>query len=121
MRVRCIAATHKFRTGPAAADWLEMLDVEDSQFQTPGEGKPVYGTIDVYLKDGPEGDRYCHIRSPRIDRQTGKPLEVFLPLERLISWEPMPEGMRARLYPEERVALQSHHDIQVERMGKRAR
>jgi hypothetical protein len=76
------------------------LDAEDGHLEAGVRGEDSWrrGTIDVYLKNGPEGDRYARIWNPRIDRQTGHPLEVIIPLEHVIQFERMPDDMIKRLY-----------------------
>jgi hypothetical protein len=64
------------------------------------------GTIDVYYGQGPEGDlpggetgaRYCIIRSPHQDKQTGGPYVLIVGLEACMGIEPLTPEMARRLY-----------------------
>jgi hypothetical protein len=101
MRARAIKFTESVRTGPEARDWMPGLDVLDAHFAAGVKGEEGYriGHIDVYLDAGPLGSRYVRLWSPRIDRQTGAPLEVLVPMERVVSWEPLSAELAASLYP----------------------
>ncbi len=102
-RARNIKFTHPVRVAPESGAYFDSIDAaEDAFFQSGASGgRPAHGERNVYgeiLVDKP--NREVIIRNPNIDRQTGKPMVVHVPLERVVSWEPMTPDVEARLYPE---------------------
>jgi hypothetical protein len=99
---RSITFTHGQRVDPRQGWRPESLDVTDGNFADGVKGEDNYktGRIEVYLGDGPDGgSRYVRVWNPRTDQQTGKPMQVLVPLERVVAWEPLHEDMAAALYP----------------------
>jgi hypothetical protein len=110
MRVRAVRFTHGVRTGvKSSVNDLTALDVTDDHLRVGVRGEPGYrvASIDAYFGPGPEGDlpggetgaRYLIIRSPCIDLQTGEPLTVVVPLERVLDCQPLSETQAAIIYP----------------------
>jgi len=76
MKARTISFTHPVRTGPTTLDRKERLIVEARG----SEGI----TIEVILEQ-----RLVKISNPKLDQTTREPIEVWVPFERVVEWEPL--------------------------------
>jgi hypothetical protein len=104
VRARSIKFTHEVRVAPEAGAQFGSIEAEQDSFFQAGitGGRPAHGERVVYgeiLVD--KAGREVIIKNPNIDRLTGKPLIVHVPLERVVSWEPMTPEVEARMYPTE--------------------
>lgn len=112
--MRAISATfrHPVRYAPQTANRLDSFRVEHPDFCAGVKGEDSYrvGTIDVFLKEGPEGERYCRIWNPNSDRLNGGgPMVTYVPMEAVASWEPMSEDKLREFYPHEFPAPKVKH------------
>jgi hypothetical protein len=89
MRARTISFTHEVRTGPTVSDRKNRLRLDDKGFAG--------GTIDVDITK-----RVVKLWNPAIDPTTREPVEVGIPIERVVDWEPLSEAQAELFYPKKK-------------------
>ena len=123
-RARVIKFTHEIQVAPGANGLMTSLDIEnDDLFRAGINGSmAVRGEITLYGSVWiDEIARKVRIENPRHDPQTGKSFVRFLPLERVVDWEPLSEEVEAKLYPKDLPKEQTAASVPIPQAIKQPR